>query len=167
MFRTMRRKGQQLPEDECRRILRECRTGVLAVLGDDGYPYTIPLNYFYEGESIYFHCAREGHKIDAVQKDAHASFCVIEKDEVKPERLATDFRSVVSFGRIAIVADDKEKMDALEKFTFKYAPQSTPEARQAEIEKFWNRLCILKFGIEHMSGKEGLTLAAQRKKASL
>ncbi|MBQ9616719.1 MAG: pyridoxamine 5'-phosphate oxidase family protein, partial [Oscillibacter sp.] len=68
MFREMRRHGQQLPESECAEILRREPRGVLAVLGDDGYPYTVPLDFVYEGGKLYFHCAGEGHKLDAIKR---------------------------------------------------------------------------------------------------
>ena len=77
MFREMRRKRQALSKEACEQILKDGKTGVLALLGDDDYPYTVPLNYCYENGKLYFHCAKSGHKIDAVKKCAQASFCVI------------------------------------------------------------------------------------------
>ena len=66
MFRKMRRFKQQLSEEECLEILKTAKRGVLAVLGDEGYPYAVPLDFVYEDGKIYFHCAKEGHKLDAI-----------------------------------------------------------------------------------------------------
>ena len=87
MFREMRRKKQLLALEESTAVL-ECGTsGVLAVLGDHGYPYAVPISYVYDGAHIYFHCAKAGHKLDAVKRNQKASFCVIGKDEVGSSNL--------------------------------------------------------------------------------
>ena len=87
MFRKMRRFNQQISLSESIEILEKGKTGVLAVLGDNGYPYTIPLNYVYSDNKIYFHCAKTGHKISALQNCDKVSFCVVDKDEVVAEKL--------------------------------------------------------------------------------
>lgn len=85
MFRKMRRAGQQLPREEAFEILKNGKTGVLAVLGDEGTLYAVPLNYALVGDCIYFHCARDGHKTDALGRNSKVSFCVVEKDTVIPK----------------------------------------------------------------------------------
>ena len=85
MFREMRRKRQMLSEDDCKIILREGTSGVLALSGDDGYPYAVPLSYVYDGKKIFFHCAKSGHKLDAIRRNPQASFCVIGQDKIVPE----------------------------------------------------------------------------------
>lgn len=80
MFREMRRKGQALPKVSAEEMLIRGQTGVLAVLGDDDYSYALPLNYAYEKDRIYFHCARSGHKMDAIRRNGKVSFCVIDAD---------------------------------------------------------------------------------------
>ena len=82
MFRGMRRKKQLLPEDETIAILRAGTSGVLAVLGDDDYPYAVPLSYAYEDGKLYFHAAVKGHKLDALGRSEKASFCVIGADDI-------------------------------------------------------------------------------------
>ena len=105
MFRPMRRCKQQITDEECVRILQEEPRGVLAVWGDDGYPYTVPLDFFYDPENrkLYFHGAKEGHKIDALNRCAKVSFCVLDKGCAKPGDWAPYFNSVVIFGKIRIV----------------------------------------------------------------
>lgn len=68
MFRKMRRYRQQLSQEETISILKSGKTAVLGVLGDDGYPYTVPINYVYADGKIYFHGAKSGHKIDAIKR---------------------------------------------------------------------------------------------------
>ena len=84
MFREMRRKNQQLPREECCCILEEATSGVLAVSGDDGYPYAVPLSFAYADGRLYFHVAKSGHKLDALRRNPKASFCIIERDEIVP-----------------------------------------------------------------------------------
>lgn len=91
MFREMRRKNQQLPQEECNRILQVATSGVLAVDGDDDYPYAVPLSFAYEDGRLYFHVAKSGHKLDALRRNPKASFCVIEQDEVMPKIYTTFF----------------------------------------------------------------------------
>lgn len=156
MFREMRRKKQQLTEEACRKILKAGSSGVLAVLGDDDYPYAVPLNYVYENGRIYFHCAKDGHKLDAIKKHAKASFCVIYKDRVIPLEYRTDYQSVIAFGTIRILEDPQEKRAAVEALAFKYAPDDTEKNRTGAIEQDWKALCMLEMCIEHLTGKESL-----------
>ena len=157
MFREMRRFRQKLGEEECKEILTRGREGVLALSGDDGYPYAVPLNFVYYNGALYFHCAKAGHKIDALRKDGRASFCVIDKADVVQEKYTTFFRSVIAFGIIREVEDDSEKYEAVKVLTEKYCPDYA-EKIPAEIEKEWNRLNILKLSIEHLSGKQAIEL---------
>ena len=98
IFREMRRKKQELSRQEIADILHKGTSGVLALLGDNDYPYAVPISYVYDDGKIYFHSAKSGHKIDAIQRTEKASFCVIDKDLVVPEEYTTYFRSVIAFG---------------------------------------------------------------------
>ena len=158
MFREMRRKKQLLALEESTAVL-ECGTsGVLAVLGDHGYPYAVPISYVYDGAHIYFHCAKAGHKLDAVKRNQKASFCVIDKDEIIPEEYTSYFRSVIAFGTIRILENEQEKRDAIEKLALKYAPDDTADHRKAAIDREWGPLCMLEMTIEHLTGKEAIEL---------
>ncbi len=112
-FRSMRRKRQLLPQEESIKILENATAGTLALLGDGGYPYSLPISYVYRDGSLFFHSALKGHKVDAIRGCEKASFSVIERDDVKPREFTTYFRSVVCFGRIHIIEDDEEKMGCL------------------------------------------------------
>lgn len=163
MFRQMRRKKQALSPQECELILNKATSGVLALSGDDDYPYAVPLSYVYDNGKIYFHCARSGHKIDAISRNEKASFCVIDQDLVIPEEYTTYFRSVIVFGKIRILTDEKEKRLAIEKLAERYAPNIETPERQKAIDKDYAPLCMLEFTIEHMSGKEAIELAKKKK----
>ena len=110
-FREMRRKRQQLSEEESISILRKSTAGTLALLGDIDYPYAVPISYVYHEGKLFFHSALTGHKVDAIRKCDKASFCVIERDDVQPEKYTTFFRSVIAFGRIHIIEDETEKLE--------------------------------------------------------
>ena len=104
----MRRKKQLLSDDESIEILKRGKTGVLALIGDNGYPYAVPVNYVYDNSKIYIHGAKAGHKIDSVKRCSKVSFCVIDKDDIIPEEYTTYFKSVIVFGEICILEDEKK-----------------------------------------------------------
>ena len=123
MFRPMRRIKQQVSQEECIRVLRTVPRGVLSVIGDDGYPYGVPLDHLYceEEGKIYFHCAKEGHKLDAITKCDKASYCVMDEGFRREGEWALNITSVISFGRISVVTDEDKKLkictDLCRKFT--------------------------------------------------
>lgn len=164
MFREMRRKKQLLPYEEALAILRRGTSGVLALHGDEGYPYAVPLSYAVseDGGSIYFHGAKTGHKVDAIRTDAKASFCVVDRDEVVPLEYTTYFRSVIAFGQMRIVEEEREKRAVLELLAKRYAPQDSKEHRDQSIEAEYAPVCILELRIEHMTGKEAIELVRRR-----
>jgi hypothetical protein len=161
MFRNMRRKRQLLSSEESELILHRMTSGILAVTGDDGYPYAVPLSYVYNNHKIYFHSALTGHKIDAINENGKVSFCVIEQDNVIPEEYTTYFRSVIVFGKARILHDDNEKRQAIECLAEKYSPEQV-EGRLKEIEKDFKRLCMIELDIEHITGKEAIELVRAR-----
>lgn len=158
MFREMRRKNQILSQEESIAILQNGTTGTLAVLGDDDYPYAVPINYFYEDNKIYFHGAKAGHKIDAIKKHNKVSFCVIAQDDLITEEFTTYFKSVVAFGTARVMEDDAEKRNAIEKLTTKYCSDQSEEKRADAIKREFPALGIIEMTIEHMTGKQALEL---------
>lgn len=161
MFREMRRKKQQLTDEEAVLILKNASSGVLALSGDDGYPYAVPLSFVYDNSKIYFHCAKTGHKIDAVKRNNKASFCVIERDDVVAKKFLTLYRSVIVFGKTRILEDDDEKRHAIEILAKKYSPNLKSE-REEEIKKEFDRLCMIEMTVEHITGKEALELTLEK-----
>ncbi len=166
MFRPLRRIRQELPQDVCQRLLAENTHGVLAVLGDEDYPYAVPLNYVCRDNCLYMHCAREGHKIDALRKSPKASFCVVEAHEIDPKLLTTHYRSVIVFGTVRIIEDREEVRAAVSHLSLTLAP-SNPAGLEEELRTLLDQTAMIEFRIEHCSGKEERTLAAARRKAAL
>ena len=158
MFRELRRKRQALSRADCEAVLSRGTSGVLALAGDDGYPYAVPLSYLYEDGKLLFHCAKAGHKLDAVARCDKASFCVIDQDRVVPEEYTTYFRSVIAFGRIRVIGDDGERRSAVERLALKYHPGDTRENRNRYIDSEWAPLCMLEMTVEHLSGKQATEL---------
>ena len=157
MFREMRRKKQQLGEDECLAIVDAATSGVLSVIGDDGYPYGVPLSFVRTGKTLVFHSAAEGHKIDAIKANPKASFTIAAQDEVVPSEYNTHFRSVIAFGQVRIVEDRDEKMALLRALGDRYWPNHDNEL-EAEIAPRFDRMHVLAFDIEHLTGKQSLAL---------
>lgn len=164
MFREMRRKNQALSLEESAAVLMRGTSGVLALSGDNGYPYAVPISYVYDGTHIYFHCAKAGHKLDAIERDGRASFCVIDKDDVIPEEYTSYFRSVIAFGTIHVIQDEQEKRAAIEKLALKYVPEDTEARRKSVIDREWGPLCMLEMTIEHLTGKEAIELVRAKKR---
>lgn len=153
----MRRFRQQLTTSECNAILSIATSGTLALLGDDGYPYAVPISYVYADGKLYFHSAKTGHKIDAIRQHEKASFCVIAADDVHPSEFTTYFRSVIAFGKIQIVESEDERMYAASLLGARYNPNDDAGLK-IELEKGLPHMLILRLDIEHLTGKEAIEL---------
>ena len=154
MFREIRRKKKELGISPAKELLRSCRRGVLAVNGDNGYPYAIPINYFYDSgaERIYFHGARAGHKIDALRACDKVCFTVYGNETVREEAWAPFLQSVVVFGRCRLVEDGPEAMELLKRLAAKYYPDE--RLIDEEIARAGKAAQLFEIEIEHLSGKE-------------
>ena len=157
----MRRKRQQLSEEESIAILEKATAGTLALLGDNDYPYAVPISYVYHEGKLYFHSALAGHKVDAIRKCDRASFCVIDQDDVQPKKYTTFFRSVIAFGRIHIVEDEQEKLETARMLGNRYNPNDEESLCQ-EMKKGFSRMQMIRFDIEHLTGKEAIELVRMR-----
>lgn len=155
MFRPMRRMAQRMDECECLEILKEASHGTLALSGDDGYPYSIPMSFVLDGKRILFHSALSGHKIDSIKRSEKASFAVVSRDDVIKEKYTTGYESVIVFGRIGIIRDEIERFNAISILARKYYPEDSTEHLNSIIERD-KSFCILSLEIEHISGKRGL-----------
>jgi uncharacterized protein len=153
MFREMRRMGNALPKEEAIGMLEKATNGVLSVAGDDGYPYGVPVSYVYQNNQIVFHCATEGHKLDAIIKNPKVSFCVVEQDLIVPIEFNTLYRSAIAFGTARILAD-AEKQAYIEAIAKKYAPEYDKEAKDY-IKSDWTGFSVVVIDIEHLTGKAG------------
>jgi nitroimidazol reductase NimA-like FMN-containing flavoprotein (pyridoxamine 5'-phosphate oxidase superfamily) len=153
----MRRSKQALSQAQALEILQSHTSGVLAVSGDDGYPYAVPLSYALKDGKLFFHSAGAGHKIDALQRSDKVSFCVIDRDEIVPEQFTTHFRSVIVFGRARLLTDDAERYAALESLVEKYSPEQLEE-RRASFESDLKRVTLFEIEIEQITAKAAIEL---------
>ncbi len=157
----MRRSRQQLPDTEAAAILERGTSGVLSLVDETGAPYGVPLSYLYAEGQLVFHCAVAGLKLDCIRHEARASFCVIDTDDIVPERYTTHYRSVIVRGRIRRVEDAAEKIRLAILLGQKYRPGFLKEARQ-EVADSLPRLCILILTPEEITGKESRELMEKR-----
>lgn len=153
MFRQMRRFKQQISEDECKEVLKNEPRGVLALVGDDGYPYAIPLNHWYseKDNKLYFHCAKEGKKLDSISKCDKVSFCVMDEGYRNEGEWALNIKSVVAFGKMRIVEDEEKKKEICINLTRKFTDDE--DFLEHELTNAFPRVCCLEIEIEHMTGK--------------
>ena len=153
MFRTMRRFKQQITEEECIRILMTEKRGVLSMIGEDGYPYGIPLNHWYNPEDgkLYFHGAKTGHKIDAIKANDKVSYCVYDAGYRKEGEWALNVNSVVIFGHIRLVTDEDKARVIGENLCRKFTSDET--FIQYELQNALPRVQCLELTIDHMTGK--------------
>ena len=154
MFREMRRGKQLLSMKDTAAIMDRCTNGVLACLGDEDYPYAVPLSYVYFNDKIYFHSAKAGHKIDAITKNPKVSFSVIDEDTIVSEKYTTYFRSVLAFGKARIVEGD-EWLEAFKALVEKYSGDQPEEAKYKEIAGC-RQTYMIAIDVEHISGKEAI-----------
>lgn len=158
MFREMRRKKQEMSESMNMKVLQDGTSGVLALSGDDDYPYALPINYVFHEGKIYFHSAKSGHKIDAIRRHDKASFCVTDYEEIVPEKYTAYFRSVIAFGKIRVLEEESEIRHAIEALAERFFPEDET-GRREEIERSWDRLCMIELSVEHMTGKQAIELS--------
>ena len=154
MFREMRRKKNELDVQEAKKLLAGARIGILAVNGDDGYPYAIPVNYYYDeaDQKIYFHGSRAGHKADALKNCDKICFTVFGPEVVKEEAWAPYVKSAVVFGRCHPVGDPAAAGASLRKFAMKYYPDEA--LMNEEISRSGKAVQMYEIEMEHISGKE-------------
>lgn len=188
MYTKMRRVRQELDEQDTRAIMERGTAGVLALSGCEatgGFAYGVPLSYVYVDETawnetlaadglapwnpadggavgrIFFHGARSGTKLDAIAADGRATFTVIDQDCIVPEEYTTYFRSAMAFGHARVMADDTERLHALELLAAKYSPE-LPEGRAEEIRSQFGRTAMIELAVMRLTGKEAIELVRAR-----
>lgn len=153
MFRELIRKNKQLPMADCIDLLVNETRGVLSVQGDDGYPYGMPMNHWYNEEDgkIYFHCGKVGHRLDALKRDDKVSFCVYDRGYQAEGEWAWKVKSVIVFGKIEIIDDMDRIIDITTKLSYKFTQDEDYIKR--EIEKSGPKTLLLALTPEHICGK--------------
>lgn len=153
MFRELTRIKQQLSKEESIQLLKEEPRGVLSVLGDDGYPYGLPIDHWYNDADgcLYFHSGPKGHKIDAIRRCGKASFCVYDQGYREEGDWALHIKSVIVFGRIEIVDNHKAAIALTRQLSFKYT--SDAAYIEEEIQKYGHEVLVFRLVPEHITGK--------------
>ncbi|MDO4976972.1 MAG: pyridoxamine 5'-phosphate oxidase family protein [Eubacteriales bacterium] len=154
MFRPIRKKKNELSMDLAKELLRSCRRGIIAMNGEDGYPYAVPINYYYDEENnrILFHGAKAGYKVDSLKKCDKICFTVYGNESIKKENWAPFVQSTVVFGRCHLIEDREETIKLVRTFAMKYYPSE--ELVEAEVKESGKSVQMFEIEIEHISGKE-------------
>ena len=150
-FRQLRRFKQAATQEECEAVLESAQRGILAVHGENGYPYGLPVNYVYLDGKIYFHCAKAGHKLDAVRADDKVCFTVLSEPVRNPGEWWNCFISVICFGHISEMTDGQEKDRLLRRIGAKYFPEGYD--LEKDMANNARNALIMEISIDHMSGK--------------
>ena len=153
MFREMIRKNKQLPQEVCIQLLKSEPRGVLSLLGDNGYPYGLPMDHWYceEDGKLYFHCGKQGHKIDAIRSCDKASFCVYDQGYRNEGDWALNIKSVIVFGRVQILEDHARAIAITRQLSYKYTNDTA--YIEEEIRKYSDGLLVFSLTPEHITGK--------------
>ncbi len=151
-MRELRRKGERATQEEARRIVEESGYGFLATVGNDGLPYGVPVSHVLHGQSVYFHCAVEGRKLDNIRENPAVCLTCISRAEPLPEQYNVRYACAVVEGRAALVEDEAEVMEALRLIGRHYTPHDD-EALDAYIRNNLHRTRVCRIDIETMTGK--------------
>lgn len=154
MFRELQRKNKQISMEECIELLKKETRGVLSVLGDDDYPYGMPMNHWYNKEDgkIYFHCGKSGHRLDALRKCNKVSFCTYDSGYREEGDWALHVKSVIVFGRVEVIDDMDAIIDITRKLSYKFTQDE--DYIRTEIEKYAKATLLLQLTPEHICGKQ-------------
>lgn len=153
MKRPIRRAERAIPQEQATEILQKGEYGILSTVSADGQPYGVPVSYSYADNTIYFHCAVEGHKLENLAASNRVSFCVVGKTEVLPDKFATRYESAIVFGK-AVELTGADKQHGLTELLKKYSADYL-EKGQLYIEASAERTRVYKIVIESLSGKSG------------
>jgi uncharacterized protein len=151
MFRKMRRSEREKGAEDITRILKDGEYGVLSTIGESGYPYSTPLSYTYINDSIYFHSAKVGEKLDNIIYNEKVCFCVVGRTEVLPEEFSTEYESVIIFGKASVVLEE-EKKNAFISLIDKYSKDFMKEGL-AYIDRAIQNTTVIKITIDRVTAK--------------
>lgn len=164
MFREIKRRNRSLTEADAREILGRAEHGVMATLGEDGWPYAVPLNHVLAGNDLYAHCALKGHKLDNIAHEERVSFCAVASATVVPATFSTLYESAIVFGRASLVVDEAEKRVALKLLTDRFCGDRVEQldARfEEEMSQHGRGTAVIRIRIEHITGKAHRAVQAE------
>lgn len=152
MDKKMRRQEKAMPQEETLEVLDRAEYGILSTISADNTPYGVPMNFARVGDAIYFHCAKEGHRIENIQGNKNVCLSVVDSVVLMPKEFNTQYRSVTVFGEISIVEDKEEKTKGIKAIADKLSPEFEKEGLEY-IEKAFNAMHVLRLDVAKMTGK--------------
>ena len=150
----MRRTKRAISDEDARRLLEQGRRAVLAVNGDDGYPFAFPINYRFDAKAnrIYFHGAEAGQKVDALRRSDKVCLTVMGNEHFEPGEWAPYVQSAVVFGRCRLVDDAAQTEAEVRRLALKYYPSA--DEVEKELAKYLAAVQLYEIEIEHLTGKQ-------------
>lgn len=155
MFKPMRREKKQMEMSRVDALINSGEYGVLGVLDTNGYPYAVPVNYVSDENHIYIHCATEGWKLEAIAANEKVTFTIVGRHAIVANRFSSDFESVICFGKAKLITDEKEKMELLKLFIYKYSPDFEVGGLKY-VGTDYMKTAMIAIEIEHKTGKTNL-----------
>jgi uncharacterized protein len=152
VFREIKRRNRSMPEQEARGILARAEHGVLATVGEDGWPYAVPLNHVLIDNAIYAHCARKGHKLDNIAHEARVSYCAVASARILPSEMTSLYESAIAFGRATVVTDEDERLRTLKLLTMRFL-NCGEELYEEHMRLHGRGAAMIRIEIEHITGK--------------
>ncbi|XAY15890.1 pyridoxamine 5'-phosphate oxidase family protein [Bengtsoniella intestinalis] len=151
----MRRSEKELPKDQVIAMLNTATNGVLAISGDDGYPYAVPMSFAYVDGKLYFHSTTgTSHKLDGIANNPKVSFCVVTQDNILPAEFNTHFKSAIAFGTARVLTDEQEIMNGIMAIAQKYSAAHMEKGKEY-AQKAKDAFCVVEITIDHLTGKIG------------
>lgn len=147
----IRRAEYAASESQAKEIIEKGDYGILSTTSVDGYPYGVPMSYWYKDDAIYFHCAKEGHKLDNIKADNRVSFCVVGRNEVLPGDFTANYESAVAFGK-AYEVTGSEKEEAMMEMVKKFSPEYMEQGKEG-IKRADAKMSVYKIVVELVTGK--------------
>ena len=153
MFREVSRHKQALTREQCTSVLQKALRGVLAVNGEDGYPYALPINFYYDDKSatVYFHSGKVGYKVECLERADKACFTASSDGERHSGEWWLTIQSVIAFGKVRQITDKATIEEVSRRLSFKFTQDAS--YIDAEIEKYLPATLLLAFEIEYITGK--------------
>lgn len=153
MFRNIRKKKNEISIENCKELLKKNKRGVLSLIGDEGYPYSFPINFYYEEKEnkIYFHSSKKGYKIESIKNENKSCFVTYDEGTISEDGWSYYISSCITFGKIDMIYDEKIALEKIMTFASKYYPNK--EDINDAIERSFKAVQIFSLKIEHMSGK--------------
>ena len=148
----MRRKDREMTSEFALQVVDKCEWATLAMITPEGTPYCVPVTIARIDGFIYFHCAKEGRKIDCMKFDDNICLSCVGDTQRLSDEFSTRYESAVVFGKAIHVTDDEEKIKALRAISVRHTPDNMPNFDEAIQKSLW-RTDIWKVSIDSITGK--------------